>query len=199
MASAVFILANKFTDNADAEDANTILRALAIKKYVPSFGRLNSSADRTYRSSVLSRAPRDCALSCAVCSLLVTAGIVSHSPAGRCRLTDAVVRRFVFSQTGRDVSVFVQLIRQGSQPLFMSSVERFLLAHNRSISRLESHQVSRLAFPCAPMSSPTALTTRIRHGAEARTCRRQLHSSARQHGRHQHGGGCRRDEVAAAG
>jgi hypothetical protein len=33
-ASAVFIIANKFTETPDTEDSNTILRALSIKKYV---------------------------------------------------------------------------------------------------------------------------------------------------------------------
>jgi hypothetical protein len=31
-ASAVFILANKFTDDPDTEDSNSILRALSVKR-----------------------------------------------------------------------------------------------------------------------------------------------------------------------
>ena len=33
-ASAVFILANKFTDNPDMEDSNSILRAMSVKRSV---------------------------------------------------------------------------------------------------------------------------------------------------------------------
>ena len=136
-ASAVFILANKFTDHPDAEDSNTILRALAIKKYVcrPALPSLENVLVRGHARAEIP--PPSCFLTSPADPW--GAGRARrrhcHVLCARESMSWFVGVRFVFSQTGRDISTFVQLIRPGSQPLFLSSVERFMLAHNRSMAQ----------------------------------------------------------------